>query len=222
MGQKVHIAVPGKGRAHVPVHGQVGKPGIGDRDRLHCQGLALDLLLGDREQRTLEGQHPVAVARRALGKQDQATVSFETACDRILLLAGLARPAVDEDCALQLGEPAEQRPARDLGLGHEAAAHQGAQDLDVEVGGVVGHDQQRLVPGDATAHVQPYAEDAANQAVVPLGETDRCPRTDRHEHGLDRHAGQRQRDVEHQAHDRERNDHAPSRPSAASSSSSRL
>src|SRR3546814_16323038 len=56
---------------------------------------------------------------------------------------GMPGPTLDEDGALQGGEKADDRPLRDLRLGHEAGVDHRADRRDVEIGDVVADEQHR-------------------------------------------------------------------------------
>ena len=107
MGEEVHVAVPGKIGPETATHRKAAEPHIGHRDRLHDEIiLAVGLAVDDRElrhahQRALEGQHPVAVARSAFGKQDQFVAIGDAGMDFIALFsrAGAAL-TLDENCLL--------------------------------------------------------------------------------------------------------------------------
>ena len=127
-------------------------------------------MVGDAEQRALERENAVAVAARSFREQDQRVLGGEPAGDAVALLGRAAHPAVDEHRALQFRQPAEQRPARHLGLGDERGGEQRAQHGDVEIGDVVGGEQHRA-DGDRPAdRAHPQAEDAAAAPVVPARE----------------------------------------------------
>ncbi len=207
MGCQRHIAIPGKERAIGASHRNAVEPQIGDRDRLHGQG-ALPGIIGDAEQRALERQDAVAVARGALGEEDEVVAGVEPLANGVALRGGAAHAAVDEDGALQPGQPAEQRPARHLGLGDEAALDDAAEDLDVDIGDMVGDEQRRpqrrrfAVHGDAEAH------DPATPAVVEARQAARpCTAAGdkqclhRHERQGERHiAGEPDQPEQHRAH----------------------
>ena len=52
-------------------------------------------------------------------EKDQRVPGGKPVADRVPLNRGATHSPVDKDAALQLGEPAEKRPIRDLGLGDE-------------------------------------------------------------------------------------------------------
>src|SRR6185437_5954466 len=161
-----HVAVPGKERAIEPPERNPVKPLIGDRDRLDEDAL----VLGGGEERGLERQNTQPVAARALGKEDEIVAVIEAPADRVALAAGAgAIGALDEDRALQLGEPAEDRPLRDLGLRDEAALDAGAEDRDVEIGGVVDGKERRPVARRRAADLERDAENSAAQPVIGEG-----------------------------------------------------
>ena len=102
--------------------------------------------------------------------------------------------ALDENRPLQLGEQAEERPACDLGLGHENHRRERGDDRNVEPGGVIGDDQQRTRGDWRAGEAHADAEQAADEAMIehrnapaqrPL-ETDRGPlkrhQRERHQH----------------------------------------
>src|SRR5262249_29027243 len=96
--------------------------------------------------RRFERQQMDAVAAGALGKKDEIVAVVEPALDFVALARRTgAVGALDEDGTLQFRQPAEDRPARDFGLGDEAAVDPRAHDLDIEIGGVVGDEERRAM-----------------------------------------------------------------------------
>ena len=96
--------------------------------------------------------------------------------------------AVDEDRALQPGQPAEERPSGDLALGDEAHRADRAQHADVEPGHVVRRDEKRPLGGQRPLDRDPDAEQPAEEAMVAHGQGPRPGRPDEQQHALHGHA----------------------------------
>src|SRR5277367_3350970 len=121
VGRQVDRAVPCEKRPVKPPDRYSVEARVGEGNRLNdYQGDALGLLSG-AEQRALERADTIAVSARALRKQDQRIAVSQPLADRISLGNGAAHSAVDKNTALQLGEPAEERPPSHLGFGDEGA-----------------------------------------------------------------------------------------------------
>src|SRR6185437_12994339 len=127
-------AIPGDERPVEAAEWHAIEPYVSDRDRLHGERSVGPDIVGDAEEGALEGQCAVAVAGRAFGKEDEIVAPVEPVANGVALVMRAAHPAIDEDGALQLGEPADERPARDIGLGDEGRLEQRSQNLDVEEG----------------------------------------------------------------------------------------
>ncbi len=172
MGRQLHVAVPRHVRPLGPGHRHPVAARIGERQGLQAQVrqaalLGLDRRAGGADERGAEGQEPGAVAGRALREQHDQLARREALAQRPVDLGGrpAARP-VDEEGLLQHREPADHRPAGDLGLRHEGERAQAAQGHDVEPGDVVGQHQGRLAgPRRCAALRHPHAEEAQEQAV---------------------------------------------------------
>src|SRR3982750_2600797 len=94
---------------------------IVDRDRLNAE-LRIARWRDGGEQRRAERQQPSLASGRALGKEQRGPAVAERIGDGVDLVARLAaRLASDEDRTGLARQPADQRPARDLGLGDEGA-----------------------------------------------------------------------------------------------------
>ena len=72
-----------------------------DRHGLDSDGSVGRPILGDAQEGAFEGQDAVAVTAGALGKQDEVVARLEAPHQLVALNRGEARPAVDENCALQ-------------------------------------------------------------------------------------------------------------------------
>src|SRR3546814_3416939 len=129
--------------------------------------MALGAARGGLEQGALEGQDGVAVARGALGKQDQIVARVQAAGHLVAVQGGVAHPALDEDGLLQAREPGEKRPGGHLRLGDEGSLQQRAEHLDIEVGDVVGHIERRMAARRLAVALDLDAEQAAGAPVVP-------------------------------------------------------
>ena len=159
MGRQGHVAIPGDERPVSPPERGAVEPRIGYRDRLHHDRLAVRAL-GDAEQGALERQYAVAVVAGAFREQDQRVLRGEPVGDGVALLRRAAHLAVDEHGALQLGEPAEQRPSGHFGLGDERAGDLRAKYGDVGIRGVVRDEQHRPQCRRLSDAPHPEAEDA--------------------------------------------------------------
>ena len=215
MGKQVHVPVPGIEWPHFTVHRQVGKAGVGDRHGLDGYFPSLHLILGRGEECALEGKNPVAVAGGTLGKQDQLLARLEALAHGVHVLADPRPAAVDKDGTLQLGEQAKERPRSHFRLGDEASPDQGAENGDVEIGGVVAHVETGLVTAGSTPDVKVEADQPQDDTVIELGKgvTRPPPRCQQHE--LHRHADQGPADIEYRTRKTDR-DHAPPGPVSAS------
>ncbi len=100
----------------------------------------MGMQLGHREEGALERQDPVSIAAGAFGKQDQVITLLQARHQLVPLSRDMPAVALDEYGALQLGQPTEQGPPGNLGLGDEAPLDQRAQNRDVEVRTVVDHE----------------------------------------------------------------------------------
>src|SRR5205085_10063832 len=110
--------------------------------------------------------NPLPVSARSLGDKYQPTPRREPPGDAVALLRGAAHLPVDKDRTLQFGEPAEQRPARDLSLRDEGTGDQRAEDRDIEIGDVIGGEQHRTHGCRPADPAHPQTEDAAAPAVI--------------------------------------------------------
>ena len=162
------------------------------RDRLHRQRPAVGQApLGDAEEGAEEGQRAVAVVAGPLGKQHQIVADGEAARDRIALIGGAARLAVDEDRALQARQRSEERPARHFGLGDEADRDQSGEDLDIDIGAVIGDEQRRAGLLRRPAQDDFEAEEPADAAVVDDGHALGHPAAESDADGLKRDQDER-------------------------------
>ena len=91
-------------------HGHTVKSRIGNGHRLYRDRMPIDFNLGNREQRTLEPQDPVALAAGAFGKQDQTVASHQAIADFIGMAFRVSGPTVNENRALQTGQDSKYRP----------------------------------------------------------------------------------------------------------------
>ncbi len=102
------------------------------------------------------------------------------------MLAGFRGAPLDEDGALQLGQPAEERPSGDLRLGDERSRQERSEHLYIEIGGVVGDDQHRARLRQAAADAHPDAENAADEAVIGHGQAARQGQPEHDRNSLNR------------------------------------
>ena len=191
-----HVAVPGEERPQISSHRHAVQFGVGDGDGLDQERLAPRPPLRHREQGALERQHPVAVAAGALGKQDQVVAPFETVAHLVPVRHRLAPAPLDEDRALQLGQPAVQRPACDLRLGDEGSLDQRTQGHDVDIRDVIGRVKRRMDRRLAAARLDPKTEDSAAMPVIPEWHRPLQGQVEEHGERLHRHERQRKAGVE--------------------------
>ena len=126
----------------------------------------------------MERQHAAAVAGRALREHHHAAACVEAPLEdrQHAQQIALAR-AVDEHRADGAAQPAEQRPARDVGLRDEGRAQRRAEHDRVEVAQVVRDQQERAARRLAAARdAQP--DDARRAARPVVEEREAKPRYD--------------------------------------------
>ena len=127
------------------------KPHIGDREGLdpheHTAGIVggpfassvcAAPIRPERNGRTRLPSLDVPSANSTTGSPSASRAAISA-----LAAAVVPALAVDEHGALQPGEQAEQRPARDFALGDEHDGRERGEHVDVEPGHVIGDDQQR-------------------------------------------------------------------------------
>ena len=146
---------------------------------------------GGSEERGTERQHAAAVAGRALREHDHAAARSESPLEdrQHAQQIALAR-AVDEHRADGAAQPAEQRPARDVGLRDEGRAQRRAEHDRVEVAQVVRDQQERAArrlaaardaqPDDARRAARPVVEEREAKPRAAIG-AERCDALDRHD-----------------------------------------
>ena len=78
--------------------------------------------------------------------------------------------AIDEYRPLQPRQRGDERPGADLLLGDERNRRDGRQHGNIEPCGVIGDEQHRPIAHDRAVEVDADAEQAADLAVVPIGE----------------------------------------------------
>jgi hypothetical protein len=128
MRSELHVAVPAQLRAVAAGERQAVQPRIGDRERL--QGDALERMVHQRhlrgaDERGAEREHPVAVARRALGEEhDQLSARKPPRHHRGDFSGRPLVLALDEDGALHPRQKADAGPAGHLGFRHEGQRSQ--------------------------------------------------------------------------------------------------
>jgi len=110
-------------------------------------------------------------------------------------MGGVA-PPVDEDGALQLGQHAEERPARHLRLGDEAAMDHRAEHGDVEIGAVVADEKRRPHLAHLAGHLDLKAEGAAALQVIPEGKPLLCGAGQTHQQHLQRHGDRGEEEIQ--------------------------
>ena len=147
---------------------------------------------GGSEERGMERQHAAAVAGRALREHHHAAACVEAPLEdrQHAQQIALAR-AVDEHRADGAAQPAEQRPARDVGLRDEGRAQRRAEHDRVEVAQVVRDQQERAArrlaaardaqPDDARRAARPVVEEreAKRRAAIAAERRDGLDRHDR-------------------------------------------
>jgi len=100
---------------------------------------------GGLEERAVEFQEPVALARGALREEPDALALCERVVHQRVDARGVvAARAADEDRPRFLRQPARQRPVADLALGDEARVAQRGDGEDVRPGDVVGGDHRAV------------------------------------------------------------------------------
>ena len=146
---------------------------------------------GGSEERGMERQHAAAVAGRALREHHHAAACVEAPLEdrQHAQQIALAR-AVDEHRADGAAQPAEQRPARDVGLRDEGRAQRRAEHDRVEVAQVVRDQQERAArrlaaardaqPDDARRAARPVVEEREAKPRAAIG-AERCDALDRHD-----------------------------------------
>ncbi len=173
MWHQIDVAIPGELVAQRPAGRYAADADIGQRQRLNRDAgmvrLVAERVMHRSDQRGAERQNPVAVTRRAFRKQHHGVAVAQA----VAHLAGdftglLASLALDEYRALQLGEPSEQRPARDLVLGDKHHWCDRGDDDDVEPRDVVGQDQQRLIARTLPDFPDTNPDDGADGAVIQV------------------------------------------------------
>ena len=142
---------------------------------------------------------------------------LKAGADGVHVLADPGPAAVDKDRSLQSGERTEERPGPDFRLGDETAPDEGAENGNVEIGGVVAHIETWVMTAGAAPDVKVEADQPQDNAVVDLWKgmarpTPRCQKDELH-----RQAGQGPADIEYRARETD-SDHAPPGPVTASSS----
>ena len=78
-----------------------------------------------------------------------------------------ARSPVDEYSAAEFRDQSEYGPARDLRFGDEGGVENGAKSDDVEIGGVIGDEQDGLAIDRGTSHDQSDAQYRGDASPVP-------------------------------------------------------
>src|SRR5271166_159199 len=166
MRYQAHRPVPREKRSEGPTDRYTVKPRIGDRNGLNDHSSNVSFFLRGAEQRSLERKRPITVPACSLRKQDQRIATDQSFGYCVTLDRGVADLPIHKDCALQFGEPAEERPLGNLRFGDERTGNKRAEDRDVSVGDVICRKQHGALSGRLSDQADPKPEHSTTPPVI--------------------------------------------------------
>lgn len=187
VGYQIDRTVPREERTVEPPDRYPIEACVGQGDRLNDYGGNAIALLRGAEQCAFERQHAIAVSARSFRKEDQRIAGSQSPAYGIPLDGGAPHLPVDKNTALELGEPAEERPPRDLGFCDEGTGDYRAEDGYVGVGDVIGRIENRTFAGRRPNHSNSKSEDPAAPAVIEYRQRPRPLAAQRQSDHLHRH-----------------------------------
>src|SRR6516162_3082800 len=166
MRYQTHRPVPGEKRSEGPTDRYAVEPRIGEGNGLNGYSSDVSFFLRGAEQCGLERKRPITVSACSLREQDQRIAANQPFGYCVALDRGVAGLPVHKDCALQFGEPAEERPLGHLRFGDERTGNKGAEDRNVSVGDVICRKQCGALIGGRSDQADAKPEDSTTPAVI--------------------------------------------------------
>src|SRR6516165_1658181 len=123
-------------------------------------------MLRSAEQSTLERKRAIAVSARSFRKKNQRVAGGQSSRYRLALSYRAPHSPIDENRALQLGQPTDKRPVRHFLLGDKGSRNQRAENRDVSIRYVICRKQYRAIGDRLADDADPKSKNATAPPMI--------------------------------------------------------